>query len=113
MLRENDLEDEIRMPIDAAEARKVLEHLGSWDGEVSNGWKARANAHQKKLDQGDPYGYAEVCKALGKRQEADSLSAADRLHLKQSEEFLAEELANALGKTHEEARVQIAQAVAS
>ena len=113
MLRENDLEDEIRAPIDAAEARKVLAHLESWDGKVSNGWKARANTHQKKLDQGDPYGYAEVCKALGERQEADSLSAADRLHLQQSESFLAEELANALGSSKEEARGRIARAIAS
>lgn len=110
MLRENDLDEMIRAPIGASEARKLLNHMKKWKGKVSSQWKARANAHQAKMERGDPYAYAEVYKGLRIRQEEDNLSAADRTHLKQSAEFLSEELANALGKSQDQALSQIEQA---
>jgi len=103
MLRENQLDEMVRRPIGAEGAKKLLKHLKSYKSKVSNQWKVRANAHQIKMDEGDPNGYAEVYKGLRSREEEGSLSAADRVHLKQSGEFLAEELAIALGKTHSEA----------
>jgi RNA polymerase-interacting CarD/CdnL/TRCF family regulator len=103
MVRENDLAETIRKPIAKKEARKVLDHISEWDDAVSDQWKARANAHQAKLDDGDPFALAEVFKALSLRQEQDKLSAADRRHLGQAEQRLAEELAMALGQTERRA----------
>lgn len=110
MMREKHLEEVVRPPITAAEAKKLLKHMKTWDGKVSNQWKARANAHQQKMEEGDPYSYAEIYKGLRVRQEEDKLSAADRTHLKQSELFLAQELANALGKSEDEALKQMMKA---
>ena len=110
MLRKQDLDKTIRSPINAKEAKKLLEHLKKWNGKVSTQWKARANAHQETMDRGDPFGYAEVYKGLSKLEEEGTLRASDRAHLNQSLDFLAEELANALGKTPEQARNQIAKA---
>jgi RNA polymerase-interacting CarD/CdnL/TRCF family regulator len=109
MLRENELDEFIRKPMGKSEAGKLLDHLETWQGNVSNQWKTRANAHQKKMDAGEPMRYAEVYKSLIHRQKDDSLSAADRTHLQQSSDLLAEELANALGKTHTEALDQMAR----
>lgn len=110
MLRKQDLDKTIRSPINAKEAKKLLDHLKKWNGKVSTQWKARANAHQETMDRGDPFGYAEVYKGLSKLEEEGTLRASDRAHLNQSLDFLAEELANALGKTPEQARNQIAKA---
>jgi len=110
MLRKQDLDKTIRPPINASEAKKLLDHLKKWNGKVSTQWKARANAHQETMDKGDPFGYAEVYKGLSKLEEEGTLRASDRAHLNQSLDFLAEELANALGKTPEQARNQIAKA---
>jgi RNA polymerase-interacting CarD/CdnL/TRCF family regulator len=110
MLRKQDLAKTIRSPINAKEAKKLLDHLKKWNGKVSSQWKARANAHQETMDRGDPFGYAEVYKGLSKLEEEGTLRASDRAHLNQSLDFLAEELANALGKTPEQARNQIAKA---
>jgi len=96
MVRENDLADTIRKPIKKSEARKVLDHIGSWRESESEQWKARANAQQEKLDDGNPFGLAEVYKTLSLRMESDKLSAADRRQLGQSEQRLAEELSMAL-----------------
>ena len=103
MVREEDLSDTVRKPIQRKEARKVLEHIGEWDEKVSDQWKSRANTHQAKLDDGDPFALAEVYKALVQREEADKLSAADRRHLSQSEQRLSEELAMALGQSERKA----------
>ena len=113
LVRESDLEHAIRAPIGATEARKLLSQLECFEGTLSQKWKTRANAHQKMMEAGDPYGYAEVYKGLRERQQDDALSAADRVHLKQSSEFLAEELANALGKTPRETLDQMAEATRS
>jgi len=110
MMREKDLEKTVRNPIDASEAKRLLDHIGQWQGKVSNQWKARANANQETMDRGDPYGYAEVYKGLSTLEAEGTLRASDRTHLNQSLEFLAEELANALGKTREQIRSQIAKA---
>jgi RNA polymerase-interacting CarD/CdnL/TRCF family regulator len=96
MIREDELPQFIRKPIKTAEAQKVLEHISEWKGASSESWKVRANAMQKKLDKGDPFGLAEVYKTLVLRQKADTLSGADRRQLIQSELCLSEELAAAL-----------------
>ena len=54
LLRETDLDDTVRPPINAAEASKLLEHIEKWKGKVSKQWKARANAHQQAIEKGDP-----------------------------------------------------------
>jgi RNA polymerase-interacting CarD/CdnL/TRCF family regulator len=107
MLREQDLDTTVRNPIDASEAKKLLDHLKQWKGKVSRHWKARANAHQEAMERGDPFGYADVYKGLSKLEEEGTLRASDRAHLNQSLHMLSEELANALGKTPEQARSQI------
>jgi RNA polymerase-interacting CarD/CdnL/TRCF family regulator len=96
MIREDELPQVIRKPIKPAEAKKVLAHISDWKGSSSDSWKVRANAMQKKLDKGDPFGLAEVYKTLVLRQRADTLSGADRRQLIQSERCLSEELAAAL-----------------
>ena len=96
MIRGEDISGMIRKPIAKSTARKVLEHIREWSETVSDQWKVRANAQQQKLDDGDPFGLAEVYKTLVGRQKADCLSAADRRQLGQSEKVLSEELAIAL-----------------
>jgi RNA polymerase-interacting CarD/CdnL/TRCF family regulator len=96
MVRESELADVIRKPIEKSEAEKVLAHISDWNGHTSEVWKTRANAQQKKLDDGDPFSLAEVYKAMVVRKEAGTLSGADRKHLGQSEMCLSEELAAAL-----------------
>ncbi|MEE4175841.1 MAG: CarD family transcriptional regulator [Xanthomonadales bacterium] len=113
MVRETELEETVRKPIEKTEARKVLNHISGWEGSVSEQWKSRANTHQAKLDSGDPLSLAEVYKALSLRQEEDNLSAADRRHLSESEDRLAEELAVALGKTQRTTRRAMAKSAAA
>jgi len=98
MVRESELADVIRKPIEKSEAQKVLAHISTWNGSTSEEWKARANAQQRKLDKGDPFALAEVYKTMVVRKEAGTLSGADRKHLSQSEQCLSEELAAALKK---------------
>jgi RNA polymerase-interacting CarD/CdnL/TRCF family regulator len=102
MVSENDLADTIRKPIKKSEARKVLAHIGDWTEPVNDQWKARADAQQRKLDDGDPFALAEVYKTLSLRRKADSLSGADRRQLKQSEQCLSDELAMALAQSADE-----------
>jgi RNA polymerase-interacting CarD/CdnL/TRCF family regulator len=99
MVRESELADVIRKPIEKSEAQKVLAHISEWNGSTSEEWKTRANAQQRKLDDGSPFALAEVYKALVMRREAGTLSGADRRQLGQSEQCLSEELAAALDKT--------------
>ena len=77
---------------------------------VDDQWKSRANTHQAMMDEGGPNAYAEVYKGLRVREQGDALSAADRKHLRTCEEFLSEELANALGQTRNEALDQMTRA---
>jgi RNA polymerase-interacting CarD/CdnL/TRCF family regulator len=98
MIRESDLSDTIRKPIEESEARGVLKHIGNWSESVSSSWKVRANAQQRKLDDGNPFALAEVYKTLFLLKEAASLSAADRKQLSHSEQSLSEELAIALAQ---------------
>jgi len=109
LLRQQDLAKTVRNPINAGEARKLLDHLKKWQGKVSTQWKARANAHQEAMERGNPFDYADVYKGLSKLEAEGGLRASDRAHLNQSLDFLAEELANALGKTPEQVRNQIAE----
>lgn len=109
MLREKDLENTVRKPLSKADAKKLLDHLEGWSGNVRREWKARANANQQAIERGDPFGYADVYKGLSKLEQEGTLRTTDRAHLNRSLDFLAEELANALGKTPEQARDQIAQ----
>lgn len=110
MLREEDLEDTICPPIREQRARKLLKHLKTWQGEVSSSWKARADAHQKKMDEGDPQGIAEVYKSLATQERNGKLSAADRKHMQKSLRFLTEVLAIALDKTLPQAQGKIEEA---
>lgn len=96
LVSEDELSGMVRKPIKKTAAERVLEHIKTWSGTVSESWKVRANAQQKKLDDGDPFALAEVYKTLAVRQLEDSLSSADRRQLSQSEECLAEELSVAL-----------------
>ena len=98
MVRESELVDVIRKPIEKSEAQKVLTHIGEWTGSTSEEWKTRANVQQRKLDNGNPFSLAEVYKSLVLRKEAGTLSGADRNQLSKSEQCLAEELAAALNK---------------
>ncbi len=110
MLRQQDLAKTVRNPINASEAKQLLDHLGKWDGKVSSQWKVRANANQVAMERGDPTDYVDVYKGLSRLEAEGALRASDRAHLNQALDFLVEELANALGKTHEQARNQIARA---
>jgi RNA polymerase-interacting CarD/CdnL/TRCF family regulator len=110
MMREEDLAKTVRNPISASEAKKLLDHLEKWDGDVSSKWKVRASANQEAMELGDPFAYADVYKGLSRLDAEGNLRASDRAHLNQALEFLVEELANALGKTPEQARNQIALA---
>ena len=98
MVRESELANVIRKPIEKSEAQKVLAHIDEWNGSTSEEWKTRANAQQRKLDNDDPFALAEVYKAMVVRKEAGTLSGADRRQLSQSEQRLSEELAAALNK---------------
>ncbi len=98
MVRESELADVIRKPIEKSEAQKVLAHIGEWIGSTSEEWKTRANVQQRKLDNGNPFSLAEVYKAMVVRKEAGTLSGADRNQLSKSEQCLSEELAAALNK---------------
>lgn len=111
ILREDALQEAICPPIREQRARKLLKHLTTWEGEVSSSWKARANAHQKKLDEGDPQGIAEVYKDLTAQEQNGKLSAADRKHMKKSQRFLTEVLAIALDVSLTQARGKITEAV--
>jgi len=104
MLRKQDLDDTVRNPIDAKEAKRLLEHLETWKGRMSKQWKARANKNQAVIDGGDPFGYAEVYKGLSQLEAEGSLRASDRAHLNHSLECLVDELAAALKKTPDQAR---------
>lgn len=102
MVRETDLDEMVRRPIEKNTALEIFEHIGTWEEPVSEQWKTRANALQKKLDDGSPFALAEVYKTLCLRQKADNLSAADRRQLSQSESRLVEELAMAFGHAETE-----------
>ena len=110
MMRQKDLAKTVRNPINASEAKELLLHLEKWDGNVSSQWKVRANAHQLAMERGEPFDYANVYKGLSRLEAEGTLRASDRAHLNQALDFLVEELANALGKTLEQARSQIARA---
>ena len=109
MVSEEEVGDTVRKPIDADEAAEIIDWLKDAKAKSSNQWKARANAHQAKLEDGDPRSYAEVYKNLRARQADDKLSVADRRHLKKSARLLSEELGHAMGTTARKARRQIAQ----
>ena len=98
MVRESELADVIRKPIEKSEAQKVLAHISEWIGSTSEEWKTRANVQQRKLDNGNPFSLGEVYKAMVVRKESGTLSGADRNQLSQSEQRLSEELAAALNK---------------
>jgi RNA polymerase-interacting CarD/CdnL/TRCF family regulator len=112
MMRKKDLAETVRNPINANEARQLLDHLEKWDGNMSKQWKVRANANQVAMERGEPFDYADVYKGLSRLEAEGTLRASDRAHLNQALDFLVEELANALGKTLEQARNQIAVCMA-
>lgn len=109
MLRKQDLDEQVRSPINAKEAKRLLDHLESWKGRVSKQWKARANKNQAVIESGDPFGYAEVYKGLSQLEAEGNLRASDRVHLNHSLECLVDELAAALKKTPDQARSLISK----
>ncbi|MEH8020889.1 CarD family transcriptional regulator [Rheinheimera metallidurans] len=109
----NNIPSTIRSIISATEARKIISHLQSWKGKVSEQWKVRATANQAAIAIGDPYRYAEVVKGLSLMKEHSTLSATDLKHLSLGLEFLCEELAEALNKTQERVGELIKDAIAS
>lgn len=108
LLRTKDLDKTVRVPIGANKANEILGHLQTWEGQMSSEWKVRASTNQEALERGNPRDYVEVYKGLSQLEAEGTLRASDRAHLNQSLELLSEELANALGKTLEQARKQIA-----
>nr|WP_298451657.1 CarD family transcriptional regulator [uncultured Marinobacter sp.] len=110
LVRANDLPSNIRFPMSAQEAKKIIKHVKSWQGKLSEQWKARSTANQAAIDKGDPYGYAEMVKGLSVMQEENPLSMTDRRHLNLGIKFLCEELSSALGKTQERVQQLIEEA---
>lgn len=106
-----DLAATVRKPLNARQASELLDYLKQWDGPVSKQWKARAAAHQEAIERGDPFAYAEVCKGLSRLESDGSLRHTDRAHLNRSFDFLADELAHALGETPDHARSLITEAL--
>ena len=103
-LPEQDAMETLRRPVNHKQARQILDHIGTCDGRVSKQWKARAAAHQEALERCDPFEYAEVFKGLCRLEAEGALRQADRAHLDQVLNFLADELSFALGKSPEKAR---------
>lgn len=110
LVRADNIPSTIRIPMSAKEAKKIINHLRSWQGKLNEQWKIRSTANQAAIDKGDPYGYAEVVKGLSVMQKQNALSMTDRRHLNLGIEFLCEELANALGKTQDRVRQLIEEA---
>ncbi len=65
------------------------------------------------MQRNDPFEYAEVCKGLSQLESEGTLRHTDRTHLNRSIEFLADELAYALDKTPDYARMLIVKAAAT
>ncbi len=105
------LADNVRAPLDADQAQQLLDHLKDCAGKVRKQWKARAAAHQAAIDRGDPFEYATIYKGLAQLEADGTLRHTDRRHLNRSLDFLADELAYALGKTNDQARDLIQDAV--
>ena len=107
-----DVVSAVRRPLDASQAGQLLDYIEHWDGKCSRQWKARASAHQQAMERNDPFEYAEVCKGLARLESEGTLRHTDRTHLNRSIEFLADELAYALDKTPDYARMLIVKATA-
>ncbi len=110
MMLEQDLDKTVRRLLSTTKARQVLKELRTWDGELDEHWKSRAEAIQKAMEQGDPFEYARVFKGLSRLAAKSELRPQDREYLNQSLELLTEELALALGKTPRQARELIHEA---
>ena len=108
-----DMASAVRRPLDASQAGQLLDYMEHWDGKCSRQWKARAAAHQQAMERNDPFEYAEVCKGLAQLESEGTLRHTDRTHLNRSIEFLADELAYALDKTPDYARMLIVKASGS
>lgn len=108
--RADDISREIRKPISANEARKLLDRIKSFNEKVKTQWKARADSHQTALDSGDPLECAKVLKNLIRLESEGKLRQTDRDHLKHALEMLTDELSTALGKRRSHARRLITEA---
>jgi RNA polymerase-interacting CarD/CdnL/TRCF family regulator len=89
----------VRSLISADEAKQLLKHIESWEGQAKSQWKARADAHQAAIEGGDPFEYAKVAKELGRMEAADELRPRDKANLAQSLNLLTEEITQSLQKT--------------
>jgi len=108
----DDVADAVRRPLNARQARQLLDYIKCWEGRCSRKWKARATAHQEAMQRNDPFEFAEVCKGLSQLEAEGCLRHTDRSHLNRSMDFLADELAYALDKTPDHARMLIFKAMA-
>jgi RNA polymerase-interacting CarD/CdnL/TRCF family regulator len=109
----DDVASTVRRPLDASQAGELLDYLEHWTGRCSRQWKARAAAHHEAMERNDPFEYAEVCKGLSQLESEGTLRHTDRTHLNRSIEFLADELAYALDKTPDYARMLIVKAAST
>jgi RNA polymerase-interacting CarD/CdnL/TRCF family regulator len=103
MLRRRDLPAVIRPPLDARGARRVLDHLQHCEPRRYRKWQARAKANEARLQRGAPRDYAQVLRELAELSGEGQLTLADRQHLEQARELLAEEIGHALQVPADEA----------
>ena len=75
MMRKQDLANTIRNPINASEAKQLLDHHEKWDREVSSQWKVRANTTQVAVERAEALDYVSGYKGLRKLDAAGTLRA--------------------------------------
>lgn len=98
----DDVAETVRAPMDARQAKELLDHLENWNGRLSSQWKARAAASQEIMERGDPFEYAEVYKGLTRLEAKGGLRHSDRTHMTRSLDLLVDELSFALEKPPEQ-----------
>ena len=113
IVRMEEAKESIRKLITPDEAQNLLEHMRTWKGKPKSQWKARADAHQRAIESGNPMECAEVLKGLNQMESDGTLRNQDRNHLKQSLELLIDELTRVLTKRPSQARKLIYEALES
>ncbi|MFA5508575.1 MAG: CarD family transcriptional regulator [Vulcanimicrobiota bacterium] len=107
------LNDTVREPLTESKARELLSEMSDIQESPNKSWKIRSRQNQERLASGDPIQLYLVYRGLLElRNQKGSLNNSDRRQLTQSLELLAEELAVALGKTDEQARVLLEKTTA-
>lgn len=106
-VRVQDLEGQVRNPLDEEGAKGVLDYLESWDGKLSGQWKVRRRNNDERLSSGDPYRLCEIIKGLTVLSQNRRLSSNDQRQLDGSLELLSQELSHALGEEPDRAASRI------